>query len=370
MSDHVRHLVTGATGFVGGALLLELLATTNDHVLALVRPGVEGAEARLKQAIRSAAQAYGLDADAVPFDRLQAVAGDVTQPQCGIAALLHFDVLWHSAASLRYEDRYKDEIFATNLGGTRNALALAHASGASVFNYISTAYVAGHASGLIPEAAVENPLSENHYERSKVAAESLVLAASGLKVRILRPSIVVGHSRTLAATTFSGMYGFTRQLSQFRGVMERMNAGLLRAQPLRLKVSAAAAIDLIPVDVVAAQAVHIGLQSAASGIYHLTQPAPPNMGETVRTITRALGFADPEFVAPEADLDWLDTQLDKRLDFYGSYVRGDKRFDRARTDAALGDRADLRRPLPMVADMVAWYLERLAAERAALPAAR
>ncbi len=39
MPHRTRHLVTGATGVVGGALVLELLRRTDDVVLALVRPG-------------------------------------------------------------------------------------------------------------------------------------------------------------------------------------------------------------------------------------------------------------------------------------------------------------------------------------------
>jgi nucleoside-diphosphate-sugar epimerase len=349
--------------------VLELLATTDDVVLALVRPGAEGAEARLKRALSAAARAYGLDADAVPWARVRAVAGDVTQVGCG-SPRVRFDVLWHSAASLKYEDRFEKEIFATNVEGTRNVLAMARAAGATVVNQVSTAYVVGNADGRIAEAPVVSPVNNNHYERSKVAAEALAQAAERFDLRILRPGIVVGHSRTLGATTFSGLYGFARQLYQFRGVMERMQKRLLQSQPLRLRVTPEQAVSLIPVDEVAAQAVHIGLQADARGVYHLTQAVPPTVGDAIHAVTRALGLADPEYVAPDAPLDWLDAQLDKRLDFYGSYIRGHKAFDRRRTDAALGDRADLRRPLPAVADLVAWYLERLEAERTALPAAR
>jgi len=369
MPDSTCHLVTGATGFVGGALVLELLATTDDLVLALVRPGAEGADTRLHHAIEEAARAYGLDANTVPWHRLRAVAGDVTAPCCGHPGV-RFDVLWHSAASLRYEDRYEQEIFSTNLEGTRNVLALAREAGAKVVNQISTAYVVGNADGLIPEVPVETPRNNNHYERSKVAAEALARATEGFNLRILRPSIVVGHSRTHGATTFSGLYGFTRQLFQFRGVMERMQQGLLKTQPLRLRVTPDLGLNLIPVDEVVAQAVHIGLQPDAHGVYNLTQSKPPAVGEAIQVVTRALGFADPEFVAPDAPLDWIDQQLDKRLDFYGSYIRGNKVFDRQRSDAALGARADLRRPLPPVSDLVSWYLKRLETERAALPAAR
>jgi nucleoside-diphosphate-sugar epimerase len=256
------------------------------------------------------------------------------------------------------------------VGGTRNALALATAAGAEVVNLVSTAYVHGRTEGTLFEEPVGSPPTHNLYERSKIASEALARATRGLLVRILRPGIVVGHSRTLAATTFSGLYGFTRQLLQFRGMMERTQKGLLERRPLRMRVTEDLDASIIPIDEVAAQAVHIGLQGDASGIYHLTQSAPPKVGDCVRRVTRALGFADPELVARDEPLDWLDEQLNARLDFYGAYVAGHRRFDRRRTDAAIGDRADLRRPLPSVSAMVGWYLDRLQADRTALPAGR
>jgi len=365
LSSAPRHLVTGATGFVGAALILELLTHTQDAIVAVVRPGAVGARPRLVEAVQHAARIYGRDPEGLPLARLEAVEGDVSLPACGAAGTVgRVDVLWHSAASLRFEDRYAAEIMATNFGGTREVLALARAAGAQVANLISTAYVVGSAEGVQREVAVQAAASNNHYERSKVAAEELALQCQGLKVRIFRPSIVVGHSHTLAATTFSGLYGFTRQLFQFRGVMQRMQADLLTTRPLRLRVSPDAPLNLVPVDAVAEQAAHIGLQSGAEGIYHLTEPSPPSIGEAILAVTRALGLADPEFVAPDAPLEWLDEQLDKRLVFYSSYIRGHKVFERSRTDAALEGYRGPAQSVPSVDRLVAWYLEHLEAERA------
>ena len=369
MRDKV-HLVTGITGFVGGALALELLMRTPDRVLGMVRAGDIGALPRVRQAVEHAARAYGLQADALPWHRLDAVAGDIALPHCGVDIPPEVDVLWHSAASLRYEVRHQQEIYATNVDGTRNVLSLARDSGCKVANVISTAYVAGQYDGPWHEVPAESPKNHNHYERSKVASEKLAREMSGLDVRIFRPSIVVGHSRTLAATTFSGMYGFVRQLFQFRGVMDRLNAGLMDTRPLRFRASENMGANLITVDRVAEEVVAIGLRDDASGIYHITNPAPPLVGDTIRTIACTLGFRTPEFVAPDAELDWLDTQLDKRLDYYGSYVRGNISFDRSRADAALRGSEGRAGELPTVQRMIDWYIERLEAERAELPVAR
>ncbi len=369
------HLVTGATGFVGGAIVLELLQNTSDPIVAIVRRSeTESADKRLHDSIMHAARLYGLDADALPLERLSTVAGDVTRPHCGVdGPPPHAHILWHSAASLRYEDRHAEEIHTTNVGGTRNVLDLARAAGVEIANMVSTAYVVGRAGGRLFETPIGECNTNNHYERSKVEAEALVRAAEAegrLRVRILRPGIVVGHSRTMGATTFTGLYGFTRQMLQFKGAMDRMQKGLLDSRPLHIRATPTLGLSLVPIDEVAAQAVHIGLQTGAAGVYNLTQAAPPPIDESIAAVTRALGFPDPLFVAPDAPLEWLDEQLDKRLDFYGSYVRGDKVFDRSRSDAALAGRPDLSRPLPPVADLVGWYLSRLEAERAAMPVSR
>ena len=183
------HLVTGGTGFVGGALILELLDQTDDQVIGLARPSEIGAHERLVAAVRHAAQAYGRDPATVPMHRVRGIAGDVTRDGCGVEETgLRADMMWHSAASLRYEDRYESEIRATNVGGMANALTLARNSGVSVFNAISTAYVSGRKEGFLPEVPQSPASAQNHYERTKITAEAMAMAAEGMSVRILPPA--------------------------------------------------------------------------------------------------------------------------------------------------------------------------------------
>ncbi len=364
-------LVTGATGFVGGALVLELLDRTEDDILGLTRAKDGDADARLLASLRLAAKAYGRDPDDLPLNRVRGIPGDVTLPGCGVEGDLRANVMWHAAASLRYEDRYASEIHSTNVDGTRHAIELARRAGVTVLNQISTAYVSGSRQGRLREEPCDDSGAQNHYERSKVAGEALVYGADDLHIRIFRPSVVVGHSRTLSATTFSGLYGFTRQLLQYRGVLERMQAGLYARRRMRMRVSADARSDLITVDAVAAQAVAIGLRNDTSGIYHLVHGEGGTLvGESICIVARELGFAEPEFVDPDEPLDWLDEQFDKRLDFYGSYVRGYRIFDQSRAMSALEGRRELTRPLPSIGDLAAWYIRRLEEERREMPVIR
>lgn len=367
------HVVTGATGFIGAALVLELLQWTDDEVIALVRPGPTGAEARLREALARAARAYELEAVlASEGGRVRAVAGDITAPGCGaqgpIAA--RGGQMWHCAASLRYEDRHVAEIRATNVEGTRHALALAQRIGVEAFNHVSTAYVAGRTCGVVLEEILPEVETCNLYERSKVDAERLVAAEPGLCKRLLRPGIVVGHSRTRAATTFSGFYGFIRQTLQFAGAVHRAQEGLLTRAPLRMRVDAELGLGMIPIDSVARQAAQIGLDPAAQGVFHLTHPSPPAVGRAIRAVFRALELHEPRFVADRAEFEWLDERLDQRLGFYGSYLIGERRFDRRRSDARTGGAPELEFDDATLAAFIDWYLPHLTRERACLPTAR
>lgn len=370
------HLITGATGFVGSAILLELLARTGDPIVAIVRPSAEQTpESRLWATLGSVAAGFDLgdgwrEAAAA---RLTVVAGDISEPLCGVTTPLPEGrwVMWHCAASLQYQDRHREQIERTNVDGTTNTLALATSLGVEVFHHVSTAYVAGHRTGLVAPEPGDVATVNNHYERSKVIAEQLVMA-SGLRARILRPGIVIGHSRTLHALNFNGMYGFVRGLIKFRDVLDRTQPGLSARSRVQVHSDEAGTIGFVTVDEVAREAVLLAVRDAPAGIYHLTNPTPPTVGEALRATFDVARLPHPILVTDTSSMTTLDRKLAERVDFYRSYLINPKVFCRASVAAVLGDDASAGVSMSpeRVRAFCAWYAEQVEAERADAPVMR
>ena len=360
------HLVTGATGFIGAALVLELLDQTTDEVACLVRPknDPERARTRLTEALERAFLLYDR-ADLVPAigDRCRAVPFDLRSEDGPSPASLPREVgeVWHSAASLRFKPEQRDKIVEQNVEGTRRLLQLATAAGASTFNYISTAYVAGKRTGLVLEEPARDPsVAHNAYEESKILAETLVDEWTGLRTRTMRPSIVIGHSRTFAAISNTGLYGFILGVQSARKEVEGKKLGAyLSHRAVRLRGDGEAPLNLIPVDVVARNAVQISRSTSDASVFHLVNSTPPLSAEVGRAAFAALEMAEPRWVDDDDEFTLIDEELDQhpRTGFFRTYLARERVFDLTNTNAAIGGAASTVALGPdELTPYIEWYL--------------
>jgi thioester reductase-like protein len=287
MQNNELIFFTGATGFVGTQLVQELLRSQPDARLALlIRPGKgQSAEERAQAIVPASARA-----------RVQVVAGDVSQPDYGLDRAAYDRLaaettrVIHSAATVRF-DHSLDEARRMNVEGTRRVMDFASAArGLRSFAYVGTAYVAGQRTGLVREDELDVGQGyRNTYEQTKSEAEALVRSRFGsLPCVVLRPSIIVGDSRTGVTSSFKMMYW---PLKIYARRLWRTVPGYPDA-----------VLDIVPVDFVASAVARLSFDEAAIGrTVHLC--AGPRGSATIGQIaSRSAEFFDgppPRYVDPK-----------------------------------------------------------------------
>ena len=288
-----RVLLTGVTGFLGRELLYQLLTETRADVTCLVRAaGEQQATARLATTL---VELFGADGPDAVADRVRAVRGDVTQPALGLSRRARSELsrttshVIHGAASVRFD---LDIGAARRINGGGTVAVMEFARDAQRHGrlerlvYVSTAFVGGRH----PEPFAEDDLDvgqrfRNTYEQSKFEAELMVHAAMReLPITIVRPSIVIGDSRSGATNAFNVIYWPLRVFAD----------GLLRVAPAAPNLP----VDVVPVDYVARGTIKALFEGAADNTYALAAGDRASDAQDIGNIAaRAFGVAPPQFVA-------------------------------------------------------------------------
>ncbi len=332
-------LLTGGTGLLGSYVIRDLLLDGCDLAVVVRRERKNSAAARIEAIVR-----FWEDLLGKRLPRPTVLEGDLNAPLCGLDAEAmrwvadHCTGILHNAASLTFRgpDR-EQEPWKSNVGGTTNVLAVAKAAGIRHFHHVSTAYVCGLRSGTVREDDLDvGQEFGNDYERSKVEAERMVRDADHLDtVTVLRPSIIVGDSRTGFTSTYHGFY-----------VILRLGHTLLPHVPWGI-MSRSAIVqvlgtcdedtkNLVPVDWVSAAMAHIVQTPAARGrTFHLTNPRPVPIETIARTVEEAVRARLTAAQGPEQRQDgsWLAEKLLGQMDVYKTYLRDDPVFDRTNTNS-------------------------------------
>ena len=171
-NSNKRVLVTGATGFTGGALAKKLVAR-GDRVTALVR---------------STANTQDLEALGVTL-----VYGDISDRAAVIAAAEGIDIIYHIAAVYRTAGHPDEYYRAVNVDGVQYVIDAAREHGVSRTVHCSTIGVHGDIEEI--PSNEESPFNPGDiYQSTKLAGEELFSQAmnAGLAGSIFRPGAIYG----------------------------------------------------------------------------------------------------------------------------------------------------------------------------------
>lgn len=173
----MRCVLTGASGFVGGALAKKLLVLGHE-VVALSRRDIP--ELR---ALKVTVEGFDLD----------------NPPQTLPASVKNADAIFHVAAKVSMWGDF-DEFYRTNVKGTQALLALARESGIKHFIYTSSPSVVANGKNLrgVDETQPYPAHFAANYPKTKALAEQAVLAANSDQFRtvVLRPHLIFGPGDT------------------------------------------------------------------------------------------------------------------------------------------------------------------------------
>ena len=304
------HLVTGATGYLGRALIQDLLER-GDTVGIVVRGDETTAKKRALELFPDYSSKYQ--------DRFVVFPGDVTLPDLGLSEFipslsrrgdLHF---WHLAANLSFRGTDKEAVMKTNVDGTRNSVRFANRY-ASRFSYMSTAYVCGDAQGIFQEDELEaGQRFRNFYEQSKYLAEKVVREECRVPFVVFRPSIIVGRACEGKASTCT--FGYYRFAFMFYFLKDRIARAVRSGSaPIRLALRAigtrydpsadvlyvpwivlpypqGGSVDLVHIEDVVRAMVGVHTQEIPSGTtLHLTQPTPLTFDFLLRSFLSDVGL--------------------------------------------------------------------------------
>jgi thioester reductase-like protein/short-subunit dehydrogenase involved in D-alanine esterification of teichoic acids len=267
----MRYVVTGGTGFIGRRVVSALVARDDaPEVWVLVRRESLARFERL-------AEQWG--------ERAKPLVGDLTVARLGLsdetmAELGAIDHVVHCGAI--YDVTADDEVQrAANVDGTRAVIELAIGLGATL-HHVSSIAVAGTFPGEYTEedfdVAQDLPTP---YHQTKFEAEMLVRAAPGLRMRVYRPAVVVGDSRTGEMDKIDGPY-------YFFGLLAKL-AALPGITPMLLPDTGRT--NVVPVDFVVDAVVAIMHAPDRDGqTFHLTAPKSIGLKHIYRGVGKAAGL--------------------------------------------------------------------------------
>jgi nucleoside-diphosphate-sugar epimerase len=356
-----RFLLTGGTGFLGSHVAVELLKR-GYRVTLLARPAngltAEGRVGRLLDW-------FGLP-DAARRG-LRVVEGDITRPELGVGPAVFrelardTDEIVHCASNTSFSERKRSEVEAVNADGLSHVLAFARDGDAHFFHHVSTAFVAGQASGPCPEAPVAARGFHNVYEETKWKGEALATEAcgrAGIGLAIYRPSIVYGDSRTGRSLLFNAVYFPVRAAVFLKETFEkdiRERGGRRAAElgvriepdgtthlPLRVETAGRGGLNLVPVDFFTETFLALLEAAPAGGVFHIVNSRTKSIDDIAEYTSRFFRISGVRVCAPEEfaarPKNPLERLYDQYIEAYAPYMKDVRTFETPVSGPILGRR--------------------------------
>ncbi|MGB7296361.1 MAG: SDR family oxidoreductase [Candidatus Aminicenantales bacterium] len=341
--------VTGGTGFLGSHIAARLIKQGNEVILLVRSKKGIPAEERVRRLL----DWHGVEPG--KKKKVRVIKGQLESPDLGLApdaaALLReVDEIVHCASNTSFAERKRTGVEAVNVAGLYHVLDLAERSGCKRFHLVSTAYVAGVNAGSCPEELASPLAFTNVYEETKCRSERLAwdrCASAGIRLSILRPTIVYGHSRTGRSLLFNALYYpvrtalFLKHLGETdireRGGRRAAELGIhldgdgRTIMPIRIGVEDGSGVNLVPVDFFVDVFVAIREEDRGKGIFHIANARLTRIEDIIEW-TQALFNIGGIVALPAEELagrprNPLETVFDSYLEAYGPYMKDRRVFE-------------------------------------------
>jgi thioester reductase-like protein len=309
--------LTGATGFVGGELLVTLSQKSEiKKIYCFVRASSN------EEASKKLENIFKLHDDFFDADKIIPVTGDLfdehlTESLLANKMIADTNVIIHSAANTSFSKIYNDVVEKVNIGGLEKILLWAkQLKHFETFLYIGTATICGND---IKNRIVHEDESPNIHARHLVKYTYTKMQGELLlhqhlpeeKILIARPSIIMGDSRQVIPRSPVILWAVA-------------TINLLRFVP----VNADASLDMIPVDYAAETIVKLLFAKRKHTVYHISS------GKTAATSAHLLSISldnyfknKPRFYFPDKSLIkqmklWAKKRLPEECELfsYGEYL--------------------------------------------------
>ncbi len=274
-------LVTGASGFLGTALVSKLLAKGH-RVYGLSRHPPEARE------------------------RLISLKGDILEPNLGLSKVPEdIHAVHHLAAIHRLGDDSRGQIWETNVLGTKEVLDFCTKYHIPHLYFTSTAYTQGR----------------NTYERSKAFCEWMIKRSDIPEITVFKPSIVMGTKQHFYPGHFSQFVLALIKVHQRADIIRRKIEGKLRLpviEPVfRMKANPGGKLNLISIDAIADAMSEI----EKPGTYWLTHPDPPTLGQLVEWVSEFIMVRIR--IEPDFKPNPIEVMFEKMASAFIPYLWGD-----------------------------------------------